>query len=490
MTESTETLPPSCDYLVAGAGATGMAFVDSLFEGIKLNNKEAAKSVHVVMVDRHASPGGQWHDSYDFVRLHQPSAMYGVETVPLEPSKNDAAHRATRREILDYYQRLQEKWTCDDGYSFTFVGNATVDLTPTGSDKKTYKVTMLEGGETKSIQVNHRFVDARFLQPDLPIAVPPKFDYDADKIRCVPVNSLVTSQEKTPYYVVIGAGKTGMDAVYYLLTTLQISPANIAWVIPHYPWITARENIGSCLEFLHEATTKQNLDLPATFQAWEEQGKIYRLDTKSVPTKFKDATLSKDELATLRQVTNTIHGHGRVVKIESNGKLLMQDGSLVELPFPEDSLKDITYVHCSAGAFNYTKQVGVQRTPVFETHRITLQDVYGTPGFCFVGSLLGKLESLSNLSDDDRNRMCFTPGPSQAPTSPLGFTTSDIGSLSAEHGYVQRLLNLHQWLHVPELRSWLLGHRLFNLGHFPSVEAIDQLVNETLAILTDRGILS
>ena len=57
------------DYLVVGAGASGMAFVDSL-----LTNSDA----EVVLVDRRHRAGGHWLDAYPFVRLHQPSAYYGV----------------------------------------------------------------------------------------------------------------------------------------------------------------------------------------------------------------------------------------------------------------------------------------------------------------------------------------------------------------------------------------------------------------------------
>ena len=47
------------DYLVVGAGASGMAFVDSLIQH---------SDADVVMVDRRDLPGGHWHDAYPFVR--------------------------------------------------------------------------------------------------------------------------------------------------------------------------------------------------------------------------------------------------------------------------------------------------------------------------------------------------------------------------------------------------------------------------------------
>jgi cation diffusion facilitator CzcD-associated flavoprotein CzcO len=53
------------DYLVIGAGAMGMAFVDTL-----VSETDAT----VVVVDRYHRPGGHWTTTYPFVRLHQASA--------------------------------------------------------------------------------------------------------------------------------------------------------------------------------------------------------------------------------------------------------------------------------------------------------------------------------------------------------------------------------------------------------------------------------
>lgn len=543
--------PDKCDYLVIGAGATGMAFVDSLLQGIHLENKNAAGNskdtpMKIVLMDQHATPGGQWHDSYNFVRLHQPSAMYGVESTKLEPSAAitntdtvEEKHRATRQEILDYYAALVQKWesnndSSDGVVSFQFVGNATLafETTTKGDDDnnnnegQSYQFQSKDNDKTTTthtIQVTKRLVDARYLQPDLPINTAPKFDFDASKINCVPVNEIVVGGDEskpavftnasTEHFVVIGAGKTGMDAVVYLLTQKKVSPFNILWIVPHDPWITARENIGNCMEFLHDATqvfkqqeqSSNNQDMQstelvqATFKLWEEQGKIYRLftDTTALPTKFNDATLSKEELAVIRSLPSeqVIRGSGRVASIDSEtGALGMQNGSNVALPWTNNSTKTTTYVHCSAGAFNYTKQVGVTPKPIFDTtnQMITLQDVYGTPGFCFVGSILGKLESLSVagiLTDDQKNDLCQFPDPSSAAAYALGPSGGDVGGLSKDHGWVQRLGNVKMWLETPQLRNWLVGHRLFNLGHYTSADDMEKLVNETTTVLKEAGLV-
>ena len=53
------------DYLVVGAGALGMAFVDSLIE-----NSDA----DVVIVERRHRPGGHWLDA----RMFEPTASVGA----------------------------------------------------------------------------------------------------------------------------------------------------------------------------------------------------------------------------------------------------------------------------------------------------------------------------------------------------------------------------------------------------------------------------
>jgi cation diffusion facilitator CzcD-associated flavoprotein CzcO len=91
----------TADYLVVGAGAMGMAFVDTL-----LSDTQAT----IVMVDRYARPGGHWTIAYPFVRLHQPSAFYGVNSRPLGEDKVDQvgwnkglAELATVDEVCGYF---------------------------------------------------------------------------------------------------------------------------------------------------------------------------------------------------------------------------------------------------------------------------------------------------------------------------------------------------------------------------------------------------
>src|SRR5580698_4733777 len=89
------------DYLVVGAGATGLAFVDALV---------AEADVDVIVVDRDRAPGGHWLHAYPFVRLHTPSAYYGIGSRALGKDRIDQAgenagyyERATGSEVREYY---------------------------------------------------------------------------------------------------------------------------------------------------------------------------------------------------------------------------------------------------------------------------------------------------------------------------------------------------------------------------------------------------
>ena len=95
------------DYLIVGAGAAGMAFADALI---------ADAGVDIVMVEQRHCPGGHWNDAYPFVRIHQASANYGVNSRMLGTDTIDQTgpnagfyERATAMEICDYFQRVLDE---------------------------------------------------------------------------------------------------------------------------------------------------------------------------------------------------------------------------------------------------------------------------------------------------------------------------------------------------------------------------------------------
>ena len=258
------------------------------------------------------------------------------------------------------------------------------------------------------------------------------------------------------------------------------------------------------MEFLHTCTQlakDQSSDTTALKQAvlakdffqkgfleWESTGRVYRLHEDALPAKFKDATLCKQEMDIIQKVTNVISHHGRVDSISDSGDMNFEDGTVVPLSDGQ-SVADTVFVHCSAGAFNYSKHPN-KSPPVYGDNVLTIQDVYGTPGFCFVGSFFGRLEAMGDvLSDDEKSFMCLAPqADASEAVSPLGPSGGDIGAISENHGLVQRVRNLEKWLNVPELKGWLEGHRLFNLGHLEAKQMVG-IVEQIMEVLLEVGLV-
>jgi cation diffusion facilitator CzcD-associated flavoprotein CzcO len=99
--------PLYTDYLVVGTGAAGMAFTDAL-----LSHSDAT----VTLVDRRHAADGHWMDAYPFVRLHQPSAFYGVSSVLLETGTVDRSglnagfhEQAGADELRAYYAQVMNQ---------------------------------------------------------------------------------------------------------------------------------------------------------------------------------------------------------------------------------------------------------------------------------------------------------------------------------------------------------------------------------------------
>ncbi len=103
----------SADYLVIGSGAMGMAFTDVL-----VSETDAT----VVMVDTHHRPGGHWNDAYPYVRLHQPSAFYGVNSKPLGNDVKDQTgwnaglyELASGAEVCAYFDQVMQRQLLPSG---------------------------------------------------------------------------------------------------------------------------------------------------------------------------------------------------------------------------------------------------------------------------------------------------------------------------------------------------------------------------------------
>ena len=418
------------DYLVVGAGAAGLAFTDAL-----ISESDAT----VLMVERRHSPGGHWNDAYPFVRLHQPSAFYGVNSRRLGQDRIDEQgpnagfyERATAAEICAYFQAVVAERLLPSGQ---------VEILPMTNciedeDSKVRAVSRLTGAE-RDVTVRCKIIDARYLESSIPATHTPGFQVD-DDVRLIPVNDLVRTDRPAGGYVVIGAGKTGMDACTWLLEN-GVDPDHISWIKPREPWVIDRatfqplDKVGSfiiswaaAVEAAAAATS-----IPDLFGRLEEAGELMRVDPSIEPTMYRMAILSRLELEQLRSIEHVIRA-GRVRRIQSHQVVLEEEA----LPAPADRL----YVDCTAE--------GLPRPPprpIFEPGRTTIQPMReGSP--TFNAALIGYLEAtLDDLSEQNR----------LSPTNP--YPNAAVDWIRVRHiGMTAQ----REWDRTPSVREWIDSSRL------------------------------
>ncbi len=418
------------DYLVIGAGAAGMAFTDSLI---------TESDADVVMVDRRHRPGGHWNDAYPFVRLHQPSSFYGVNSRVLGTDAIDEVgpnagfyHRATAAEICDYFFRVLEEQLLPTG-RVRFFGMC--DSAAGDADRHQF-VSRLTG-ETTTVRVRRRLVDATYQETGIPSTHVPPFAIDPDA-RLIPVNGLVDLTEPASGYTVIGAGKTAMDACCWLLDA-GVAPDAIRWIRPRDAWLLNREyaqpldrvpmlleGVARNLESAAAATDVEDL-----FRRLEASEQLIRLDPTVEPTMYRCATVSQSEVESLRSIEHVVR-QGRVVRV-GRDEIVMEKGSI-----PNDPEQVV--VDCSASGL----RLGPGR-PVFEPDRITLQQIR-TCQPTFNAALIAFVET---LGDDDamKNGLC---APNPYPTAAVDWITATACSQRAENS----------WMASPEVSAWMQRSRL------------------------------
>jgi putative NAD(P)-binding protein len=397
------------DYLVVGSGAAGMAFTDALI---------ADSRADVVIVDRRHAPGGHWHDAYAFVRLHQPSAYYGANSVPLGSEAIDRHgpnqglyERASAPEICAYYDRIMQQQLLPSGRVRYFPMCEYV-----GNDRFVSRLS----GDQHEVKVRRKRVDARYLEPFIPATSRPPFETAADA-RCIPINDLSRSIEHADRFSIVGAGKTAIDACLWLLEA-GVSPDAIRWIKPRESWLLNRvyaqggELVGTLFEGLsfqieaaaHAASVDDLMDrLNATAQ-------LLRVDDHVRPTMYRGATVSAGELEQLRRIRDVVR-LGRVRRIE-RAAVVLNEGRVAAGP------RDL-HVHCAASGLNPAPDV-----PIFSANTITLQPVR-TGLIPFNAALVGFVEATFE-DDAEKNRLC---PPNRMPNVPLDWVRGTLIGTNADY---------------------------------------------------------
>ncbi len=373
------------DYLVVGAGAAGMAFSDAL-----LTHSDATVSI----VDRRHAPGGHWIDAYPFVRLHQPSAFYGVDSVPLGEGSIDATgtnasfyELAGGDELRAYYERVMHRH---------FLPTGRVRYFPCCDYMGEHRFVSRLTGDSKHVRVRRKLVDTTYIEGAIPATSPAPFAI-ADGVRCVTPGELPRLEHAAGRFVIIGGGKTALDACIWLLER-GVPASSIRCVRPREAWWMNRkfQQPDTLLPDLLQGTAIQ-LEAMARagsveelFAQLEAEGVFLRIDPTIEPTMLHGAILSEAEVHLLRQIEGVVR-MGHVRRIERD-QIVLDQG---RVPTDEQTV----HVHCAARGLSRPA-----RRPIFEPDRVTIQPFFW--GFvCYQFAMLGVIEAtIEGL--DQKNALC------------------------------------------------------------------------------------
>lgn len=440
----------AADYLVVGAGAMGLAFTDTLVD---------ESDATVVVVDRNDRPGGHWTTAYPFVRLHQPSAYYGVNSRGLGSDTVDQFglnagyyELASGAEVCAYFDAVMTQHLLASG---------RVTYLPMSEYLGDGRVRTL-GGEDIEIAA------PRVVTSHTEIVVPsmrrPAYAV-APGVDVVAPNELSRIREARERYVIVGGGKTAMDSCLWLLRH-GIGPDAITWIKPRESWVLDRSAIQPGREFasgvlrdfsnqlaaVHEAESLSDL-----FDRLEEKGCLQRIDRSVEPTMYRCAILSQAELAELRRVTDVVR-MGHVTAVEPGRITLDADVRDVEA--------SALYIDCSADGLGKEPPVSV-----FAGDRISLQTVR-TCQPAFSAAVIAHVEA-TYPDDDTRNEFC----------KPVPYPHVPVDWLRMMLMFNENQL---RWFSDPDMMAWTDAARLNALHHVTanvSVRARERIISMLTAQL-------
>jgi hypothetical protein len=435
------------DYLVVGAGGSGLAFADTLVA--------EAENVEVTLIDRQHAPGGHWLHAYPFVRLHTPSAYYGVNSLALGEDRIDQVG-----ENAGYYERATGEQVREH------FAEAAVHLTRTGRVRLLTRhehlgpgidgeqVRDLDTGEIHDVKVRRKIVDARYLEASIPATHTAPFDV-ATGTRLVPINDLPATAQSAARYAVLGSGKTAADACIWLLDN-NVEPDRIRWIRPRDAWFYDRrhfqplEQVGTMMEGLSldaEAGARA-ATIDELFERLEASGRLVRIDPSWPATMYRGTMLSARELDALRQIEDVVR-LGRVRRIEAH-RIMLERGEAKTGP-------EALHVDCTALGLT-----DAPARPIFAPGHIVLQQVrHLSP--CFNAALVGFVEA-HRAEDAEKNRIC--------PPNPYPASVEDWPRMMSRTWRTEA-----QWSSEPDLSAWVASSRLHLLRALrdhatePSVQA-------------------
>lgn len=193
-----------CDLIIVGGGIAGLNALAVASGYLSLDSR-------VVLIDRRSQAGGMWLDTYDFVRLHQPYAIFTAGNTPWQHAL-PAGHLAARDEVVDHLEHCVDvaraKVDLDERYGWLYLSHEEAG--------GVVSVTVRGPSGRREVLTAKRLIKAfgNDVVPSSPLAIS-----SAAALSTTPEalsGAIASRRGDTAPVWIVGSGKTAMDVVLML----------------------------------------------------------------------------------------------------------------------------------------------------------------------------------------------------------------------------------------------------------------------------------
>jgi hypothetical protein len=358
------------------------------------------------------------------------SKKLGNNTIDATGLNKGLYELATNSEVCGYFDQVMQR---------QFLSSGRVQYFPSCEYKGNGEFVSLLSNEKYAVSFKKE-VDSTYMNVVVPSKRPPPFTIEGDA-HCAPLNDLPALSQRYDDFVIVGAGKTAIDAALFLLKN-EVNPEQIRWIMPRDSWILDRAQIQPTLESLGKTFANRILpgseseDIDDFFEKISKAGGLLRIDDNIKPTMYRCSTVTRAELEQLKRINNIVR-KGRV-KTVSDNEIVLEEGSITT---------NLNTLHIDCAGDGLAKR---PPTPIFENRKITLQSVR-TCQQVFSAALLGYVEA-TYQEDEKKNELC----------KPVPHPNTDIDFL---RNTLADSVNHESWAKEPNLSKWLQTSRLNAESH-------------------------